>query len=271
MDEHCRSDRGLEGGRKLRRRHWAPYLVMTSNPLVGPERAWRGLRFWALDDDSLVDSEEDDTVQKDSGPDDGVIKAEQKLLRDANRVGFSVDDVIRAESLLTENFNSPKFASLDKGAGHTSRPQPLASRISEAVADLRLKKSGKSWRGPLPRPRSPHTRQLGDILVKDLRSSNETVRSLKDLGYLTGRHINFDQEESERGKIGLGSGRRRALGHPGVDGLARIETIKVGSHPSFRPTRGLNNLFNAGGVPRRLAARRRDLNGAARSSQVVSH
>lgn len=99
---------------------------MAAEPLVGAGRAWRGSRFWVLDDESIGDSEEDGSSQKGTDTAVSSINSDQKLLRDAIRVGFSVDEVIRAETLLTENFNSPKFASLDKGAGHTSRPQPLA-------------------------------------------------------------------------------------------------------------------------------------------------
>ena len=60
----------------------------------------------------------------------------KEFMRDATQAGFSVDDLLRAETLLTENFHSPKFASVDRGGGHVRHPQPLASRITEAVADL---------------------------------------------------------------------------------------------------------------------------------------
>lgn len=60
----------------------------------------------------------------------------KEFIRDATQAGFSVDDLLRAETLLTENFHSPKFASVDRGGGHVRHPQPLASRITEAVADL---------------------------------------------------------------------------------------------------------------------------------------
>lgn len=70
-----------------------------------------------------------------------------------------------------------------------------------------MRKSQKPWRGPLPKPRSPHNQQLGDLLVKDLRfsSPNVIVRCLKDLCYLRGRHIDFHLDERERGKTGPGS------------------------------------------------------------------
>lgn len=85
-----------------------------SEPLVGPGRSWKGSRFWALDNESHDDSEDEDTKQNDVVPDDGSFNSE-KLLRDAERAGFSVDEVIRGETLLTENFHSPKFDSLDRG------------------------------------------------------------------------------------------------------------------------------------------------------------
>jgi len=121
----------------LKRRHSAPYLS-TLEQFVGAEKPWRGSRFWALEDDDNGESDDDVIKKEGEDPDEEAYNSESEFIRDATRVGFSVDDLIRAESLLTENFQSPKFASVDRGAGHVSHPRPLASRITEAVADLRF-------------------------------------------------------------------------------------------------------------------------------------
>ena len=141
----------------LKRRHSAPYLS-TLEQFVGAEKPWRGSRFWALEDDDNGESDDDVIKKEGEDPDEEAYNSESEFIRDATRVGFSVDDLIRAESLLTENFQSPKFASVDRGAGHVSHPRPLASRITEAVADLRFQRTGKTWKGPLPKPRSPQNR-----------------------------------------------------------------------------------------------------------------
>lgn len=100
MVEQIWPEHSLEVLRRLKRHHFAPYLTMMSEPLVGPGWSWRGSRFWALDDESHDDSEDEDTKLKGVDPNDS-FNSKKKLLHDAMRVGFSVDEVIRAESLLT--------------------------------------------------------------------------------------------------------------------------------------------------------------------------
>lgn len=125
--------------------------------------------------------------------------SERKFIRDALHVGFLVDELIRAETLLLENVQSPVFASVDRGAGHISHPRPLASRITEAVADLRLKKSRKSWKGSLPKLLSPLCLRLRDAIVKDLTHPNSLgkANSLSELCNEWGREVDFSPMEKE--------------------------------------------------------------------------
>ena len=137
MVEQLGFSRGLVVSGSLKRRHSAPYLS-TLEQFVGAEKPLRGSRFWALEDDDNGESDDDVIKKEGEDPDEEAYNSEREFIRDATRVGFSVDNLIRAESLLTENFHSPKFASVDRGAGHVCHPRPLASRITEAVADLRF-------------------------------------------------------------------------------------------------------------------------------------
>lgn len=192
----------LEESKDLKRRHLAPYLLATSDPLAGDGSLWRGSRFWALDGFSSDDSDDDSADQQAGESGKGECGSEREFIRDAIHVGFSVDDLIRAESLLTERIESPKFSSVDRGAGHISHPRPLATRITEAIADRRLKKSGKPWKGPLPKARSPLSWTLGDVSVKDLRfpSSNGKVISLSELCYQEGEQVDSGPREMEDGR-----------------------------------------------------------------------
>jgi hypothetical protein len=151
MAEQKGFSRGSSVPGSLKRRHSAPYLT-TLEQFVGAEKPWRGSRFWVLGDDDNGDSDDEDIKKEGEDPDEDAYNSEREFIRDATRVGFSVDDLIRAESLLTKNFHSPKFASADRGTGHVSHPRSLASRITEAVADLRFQRTVKTWKGPLPKP-----------------------------------------------------------------------------------------------------------------------
>lgn len=186
-------------------------------------------------------------------------------------MGFSVDDVLRAETMLTENFESPKFMSVERGVGHARHPQPLASRITEAVANFRWKKNMKAWKGPLPKPRSPQFWQLGDVKVKDLRIQNNSgaTKSLKDLCSVGASRIDGFVKEGERGNIGTIFTHRRPLGLPDARALLLTDRrVKVGSHPAFTPTNGLISLFTAGGLPRRLAAKSEAFSAIAQARRV---
>jgi hypothetical protein len=114
--------------------------------LVGVGKPWRGSRFWALQDDSNEDSDDEGVKQKEEDPSRESYDSEREFINDATQAGFSLDELIRAETLLTENFHSPKFASIDRGAGHIRHPWPLASWITEAVVDLRLQRDEKQWK-----------------------------------------------------------------------------------------------------------------------------
>jgi hypothetical protein len=236
--ERPKGDFRVTGG--LKRRHSAPYLT-NSETLAGEVRPWRGSKFWALDNEGSEDSDDDDFKKEDRDPDEEDYRSEKEFLRDATQVGFSVDDLLRAETLLTENFQTPKFASVDRGAGHVRHPRPLASRITETVADLRFQKIEKPWKGPLPKPRSPQLRQIGDVVINDLRMSNspKTAKSLRDLCLERDTSINFDLEERLERETRLVSARARALGRPAPCGLGSFgigRLVKVGSHPAFKPT-----------------------------------
>ena len=100
----------------LKRRHSAPYLA-TLEQFAGAEKSWRGSRFWAIRDNDNDDSGDDDFRKEGDDPDEDAYNSEREFISDATRVGFSIDDLLRAESLLTENFQSPKFASVDRGLG----------------------------------------------------------------------------------------------------------------------------------------------------------
>jgi hypothetical protein len=259
----------------LKRRHSAPYLT-NSEPLDGEIGPWKGSKFWVLDNETSEDSEDDGFKEEDRVHEEEDYRSEKEFIRDATQVGFSVDDLLRAESLLTENFNSPKFASVDRGAGHVRHPRPLASRITEAVADLRFLRTEKSWKGPLPKPRSLQLRQVGDILIKDLRKFNSprTAKSLKDL--CLEKNIGFSSSKKERkeGQTGSASVRGRSLDCPVGFGWGRFAAgtlVKIGSHPAFRPTQGLNCLFNARGVPRSLAVKGRNLSTSTRARRVQAY
>ena len=133
-----------------------------------------------------------------------------------------------------------------------SHPRPMASRITEVVADLRFQRTKKTWKGPLPKPRSPQNRQIGDIMVKDLRQSKSprTTKSLRDLCSEEGGCVNSSLGERKGGGTGSVERTGRSLGRPNVRELgepAPSKLINVGSHPAFRPTKGLCLLFNAGG------------------------
>jgi len=99
MAEQIWPEHSLEVPRRLKRRHSAPFLTLTPEPLDGPGRSWKGSRFWALDNESHEGSENEDIKQNGVVSDDGLINSEKKLLSDAVRVGFSADEVIRAETV----------------------------------------------------------------------------------------------------------------------------------------------------------------------------
>lgn len=54
----------LEESKGLIRRHSAPYLLATSDPLAGGGSSWRGSRFWALDGFSNDDSDDESAKQQ---------------------------------------------------------------------------------------------------------------------------------------------------------------------------------------------------------------
>jgi len=243
--QESKGDFWVPGG--LKRRHLASYLT-NSEPLAR-EIGRKGSKFWVLNSDTSEDSDDDGFKEEDRVPEEEDYRSEKEFIRDAAQVGFLVDDLLRAESLLTEIFNSPKFASVDRGAGHARHPRPLASRITEAVADLRFLRMKKSWKGPLPKPRSLQLRQVGDILIKDLRKFNSprTTKSLKDLCLEKDIYSSSSKKEKKEGQIGSASVWGRSLDCPLGYGWGRFSVgtlVQIGSHPAFRPTQGLNFLFN---------------------------
>jgi len=97
MAEQTGPKRSLMMPGSLKRRH----SLTISEPLVGAERLWRGSRFWALDDDGNEDSGDDGTKQEDGDPGEESYNSEKEFMRGATWAGFSLDDLIRAETLLT--------------------------------------------------------------------------------------------------------------------------------------------------------------------------
>ena len=97
MTEQIGFSRGLVVSGSLKRRHSAPYLS-TLEQFVGAEKPWRGSRFWALEDDDNGESDDDVIKKEGEDPDEEAYNSEREFIRDATRVGFSVDNLIRAES-----------------------------------------------------------------------------------------------------------------------------------------------------------------------------
>ena len=112
-------------------------------------------------------------------------------------------------------------------------------------------------------------------MVKDLRQSNSsrTTKSLRDLCSEEDGCINSGLGERKGGGTGSVERRGRSLGCPKVRELGEpmaSKLINVGSHPAFRPTKGLCLLFNAGGVPRSLAVRGENLNASTQARRVLT-
>lgn len=162
-----------------------------------------------------------------------------------------MDDLVRAESILCEDVASPVFGSTECGPGQVKHPHPLASRITDAVANLRTNPNIRTWKGPLPRPRIAPVRQLGGFHIRDLRMSSPGLikQTLSDFCAKTTPLCQTNSEVSSvvsRWKTGP-----NVLS--GFDGpkVARVDQeIPIGYHLAFHPTPGLNSLFNAGGQPR---------------------
>lgn len=229
-----------------------------------------------LDGENSDESDHEANERKDGELEEDEWGSEREFIRDASHAGFSVHELIRAETLSLENFQSLKFASLDRGAEHVTHPRPLASKITEAVADIRLKRSGKPWRGPLPKARSPYSRQPGQVSVKDLRHSKSggAAKSSRDLCSQVGKHIDFGSKKDCE-HLWLASAQGRTLSRfpsiCGLEGLYDGRELKVGSHPAFKAARGLSHLFIARGVPRSLKAGKEvSGGGGSRSTNIFS-
>jgi len=101
-------------------------------------------------------------------------------------------------------------------------------------------------------------------MVKDLRQSKSprTTKSLRDLCSEEGGCVNSSLGERKGGGTGSAERRGRSLGRPKVRELgepADSKLINVGSHPAFRPTKGLCLLFNAGGGAEEFGGERGEL------------
>lgn len=107
----------------LTRRHSAPNLLRSPVPLAGDRRFGEGVRFWSLEGEDIS---EDGSVPESFCS----YGSRSEFIRDALHVGFNVDELIRAETILSNNLPSPKFGSVDCGAGQVKHLRPLASRIT---------------------------------------------------------------------------------------------------------------------------------------------
>jgi hypothetical protein len=97
----------------------------------------------------------------------------------AARIGFQVQDLIRAEDEITAaekvSFSSPTSAGFKCQLGSKS--------INAIVRDKSLKHQGRPWKGSLPLPRISPPKTLGNAVIKNsynrLRSGQLIPRSFK--------------------------------------------------------------------------------------------
>lgn len=102
----------------LTRRHSAPYLLTASDPLDGTGRSKGG--YWSIGKNRGVDSDHEAAASQHS------TGSTQDFISDAAHVGFSIDELIRADTHLSENAQSPTFLSAaDRGPGHVAHPRRL--------------------------------------------------------------------------------------------------------------------------------------------------
>lgn len=70
--------------KSLQRRHSAPYLLTAANSLAGAGRSWRGSKFWVLDDENSVSSDDETDGGKEDDLGDSEWGSDRKFIRDAS-------------------------------------------------------------------------------------------------------------------------------------------------------------------------------------------
>jgi len=75
------------------------------------------------------------------------------MFGDVWRAGFSIDEMLRADVQISVGFDSPKFRSVEHGAGPARHRRLMATRIDDTVVQLMFPPVSKPWKGPLPKPR----------------------------------------------------------------------------------------------------------------------
>jgi hypothetical protein len=80
------------------RRHSAPVILASPDPLQGLRKEDNGSRFWVLQDGEILEVEGDNASSSPSG--ESISGSE--FLHEALLAGFSVDEVCRAESLASD-------------------------------------------------------------------------------------------------------------------------------------------------------------------------
>ncbi|RLN05047.1 hypothetical protein C2845_PM13G11080 [Panicum miliaceum] len=97
-------------GRGRRRRHSAPFVVSSPDPLHVARAGGDGGRFWALQDEGSSDGED----AEGKTPPEAAGESDSEFLHDCLMAGYSVDEIRRAEALAS--VVSPGFGSVDCGA-----------------------------------------------------------------------------------------------------------------------------------------------------------
>lgn len=258
----------IDSAVRLGRRHSAPSIYLSPDPLHGVRPEGSGSRFWILQEEEDSDDEgagEPDFPMPASESGESIPDAE--ILRDAMRAGYSIDEVRRAEILAT-NEVPPGFVSVDRGAGHVSHPRLLAQRVVDAVADLRSP-SVKPWKGPLPKRRVSPRLSLGDIWVTDCTarflflgdSEGATSPSRGARAGAGDRRLSAvvtaAAESKVRGRKVCLVSSKSSRGPACWAGPREVAQERFGYWPQFKFLRGLGRLFENGGKPRR----RNHLNG----------
>ncbi|RLN23396.1 hypothetical protein C2845_PM07G35170 [Panicum miliaceum] len=242
------------------RRHSAPLIFPSPDPLHGVRPGTSGSRFWALSGEES--SEEEESAGEEASHASGESISSSDFIRDALLAGFSVDEVRGAEALATNGI-SPRFGSVSGGAGHAKHHRFLAQRIVDAVAERRSP-AVKPWRGPLPKRRISPSLSLGDIPVTDRRSkksgrrgSKEVVRIVESSLAGHGREAaalgsTAVAEEHEEEQFGGVTGKSSGWAGPSewaVSGGVPAHK-RFGSSRRIKFAEGLGRLFRNGGRPR---------------------
>lgn len=222
-------------------------MLVPSDPLAGARGDRYGSRFWPLEGE--VSSEEEGDTHHGESP---VSPGDADFFQDAVRVGFTTDEIMRAEALAANA--SPEFVSAHGVAGHARHAKRLTTRVVDAVAELRAP-CGK-WHGPLPKPRISPRVSLGDVRITDQRSGGRG-RARKLLAELElevgfpGNDGGAAASDSETGTAAANRGEKGSTGDQSMHfhGPYGPRWIDMGAQRRFRCADGLGILFTAGEGP----------------------